>query len=67
MIEVMAEDAGQFTMLWNPSGFNPLFSNDSGIWEDPGGAFTWCEANGYGPTHWRTLPTPLMAGRTGDV
>ena len=57
IIEVMDPDCGTFAMLWNPSGWNELFSADrhAGIWEDPGGQFTWCEDRGFGPTYWRPL------------
>lgn len=63
MIEVMAEDAGQFYMCWNPAGENALVSTGVGIWEAEDGTFTWCEDHGFGPTHWR--PAPLSAGRMG--
>jgi len=63
MIEVMAEDAGRFTMRWNQSGSNALVSTEIGIWEAADGSFTWCEDHGFGPTHWRSLPAPLTAWR----
>lgn len=55
LIEVMDDDAGRFAMMWNPAGQNPLVSKGMGIWEAPGGEFTWCEDDGCGPTWWRPL------------
>jgi hypothetical protein len=57
VIEVMSDDGfGPFEMLWNPAGHNPLVSTeDDGLWECPGGNFTWCEDAGMGPTHWRPV------------
>jgi len=56
-IEVTDQETFWGVMRWNVAGFNPLVSKDYGIWECPGGNFTWCEDDGFGPTHWRPLPT----------
>lgn len=58
LIEVMAEDAGSFLMRWNPSGRNALVSKRSGIWEAHDSSLTWCEDDGFGPTHWRPADHP---------
>lgn len=62
VIEVFAEDAGAFLMRWNPSGENCLVSKSPGIWECPGGNFTWCEDDGFGPEWWRpAVPRSALA------
>lgn len=53
IIEVMSEDAGQFTVKWNSTGYNWIVSDKLGIWESPEGTFTWSDKAGFGPTHWR--------------
>ena len=58
-IEVMDPDCGQFLMRWNPAGHNPMFQKEygNGIWECPGGNFTWSEDEGCGPRYWRPART----------
>ena len=55
IIVVMDPECGAFPMRWNPAGRNALVSTNpaGGIWEDPGGEFTWCEDEGFGPTLWQ--------------
>lgn len=52
-IWVQHDDCGAFPMRWKPDGFNPLVSTDGGLWEAPGGGFTWTEEDSMGPSHWR--------------
>lgn len=53
LVEVYADGDGPFVMRWNASGTNWLVSKQPGIWEAADAAFTWCEDDGMGPTHWR--------------
>lgn len=53
LVWVMHEDVGSFLMRWNAAGWNPLVSSELGIWEAADGSFTWCDRNGFGPSHWR--------------
>jgi hypothetical protein len=53
VIEVMDPDTGAFNMRWNPQRVNSFVSPEPGVWEDPGGSFTWSEYDGAGPTWWR--------------
>lgn len=57
LIEVMDPDAGRFAMQWNAAGHNPIFQKEygGGIWECPGGNFTWSEDEGAGPRFWRPI------------
>lgn len=57
-IEVMDPDCGSFIMRWNPAGENAFVSKSPGIWECPGGNFTWCEDDGFGPRYWRPASLP---------
>jgi hypothetical protein len=61
LVEVFDPDVGAFEMFWNPAGANELVSTELGIWECPGGHFTWCENDGLGPSYWR----PVRAAQVG--
>jgi hypothetical protein len=63
-IELMDPDCGTFIMRWNP-GATTFWSKvkDPGLWECPGGNFTWCENDGYGPRYWRPLSSATPISR----
>ena len=54
-IEVTDHETCTAVMRWNKVGSNWLVSEQPGIWEAPDGSFTWCEDQGFGPTHWRPV------------
>jgi hypothetical protein len=54
-------------MRWNAAGSNWLVSDRPGIWEAPDESFTWCEDQGFGPTHWRPAPAEATGEGGGDA
>lgn len=43
-------------MVWDQNRENGLFPGVVGMWATREGSYTWCDAHGYGPTHWAPLP-----------
>ena len=43
-------------MAWDPKRKNGFFPGVVGMWTAVGGNYTWCDANGSGPTHWAPIP-----------
>lgn len=43
-------------MAWDPARTNGFFPGVVGMWTALGGNYTWCAANGHGPTHWAPVP-----------
>jgi hypothetical protein len=61
VIEVSDLDTAAAEMWWNAAGTNELAQSTVRIWEAVGGAFTWSEADGAGPTHWRPSAAEMPA------
>jgi len=61
VIEVSDLDTAAAEMWWNATGTNPLVQEGAGIWEAVRGDFTWSEAAGAGPTHWRPCSAEMPA------
>ena len=54
IIIVYHEDCGEFVVQWGHIQKNELFApGTTGMWVSPQGDFTWQEADGNGPSHWR--------------
>jgi hypothetical protein len=62
VIRITDFDTMSIEMAWNPTGSNPLVSRTLGIWETvPTVVASWCEDDGFGPTHWRPCDAELQA------
>ena len=61
VIEVTDLDTAAAELWWNAAGTNELVQKTAGIWEAVGGGFTWSEAAGAGPTHWRPCAAEMPA------
>lgn len=61
VLEVSDLETCAAEMWWNAAGTNMLVQNGHGIWEAVGGGFTWSEAAGAGPTHWRPCNAEMPA------
>lgn len=43
-------------LAWDPEKENGFFPGVVGMWSAKSGNYTWCDAHGYGPTHWAPIP-----------